>query len=244
MPTAKRVDTDFGAQSRVLLVDQDAAFDRRLARILGEAPCGFHLSGQARDFVAARARVAAEKPDLVVADAETNSVEAIRFFRGLISATPECRILAVTRCCDPSFAEQVLSAGARGLLLKKEPAEEILFALQAVISGQLYLNQSLALPLLKRLLSEPADIIVPGEVGNLTNREFQVLELLGLGLSTREIAARLGIGRRTVASHRTKIQHRLGLRSATALAQCSITGAQSSMRGDLPDSNLNVDLEY
>lgn len=133
----------------------------------------------------------------------------------------------------------MLRAGALGLLLKTEPAEEILAALQTVIRGQIYVSRALTMPLLKRLLSEPSAYPCTG-VDSLTDRELRVFELLGFGLTKREVAARLGLSCKTIESHRTKIQHRLGLEGATALAQYACAWAQRSLRADQPRAAIGT----
>ena len=230
---------DIGPLCRVLLVDQDAAFGSRLAQVL-EGPCGFRLCGQVLDAAAAEAAVAEHDPELVVADTDPDRTGALPFLGRLAAAAPGRRLLATSRRCDPAEAEEVLRAGAGGLLLKTEPAEEILTAFRTVIRGQTYVSRSLTIPLLKRLLNEPAAGPRTG-VDSLTDRELCVFELLGLGLSKREVAARLGLSCKTVESHRAKIQHRLGLPSAAALTQFACAWAQRGLRrGPLPPDGTTL----
>jgi len=229
---------DIAPLCRVLLVDQDAAFGARLAQAL-EGPCGFRLCGHLLDAAAAETAIAGLDPDLVVADTDADRTGALPLLGRLAAAAPGRRLLATSRRSDPAEAEQVLRAGAGGLLLKTEPAEEILTAFQTVMRGQIYVSPSLTIPLLKRLLSEPAACPRSG-VDSLTDRELRVFELLGSGLSKREVAARLGLSCKTVESHRAKIQHRLGLESAAALAQFACAWAQRGLRGSRPHPNGNA----
>jgi DNA-binding NarL/FixJ family response regulator len=164
-----------------------------------------------------------------VADIDPNRTGAFPLLCRLAATGLECRLLATSLRCEPAEAEQLLRAGVRGLLLKTEPPEEILTAFRTVISGQIYVSRALTMPLLKRLLSESSASPRSG-VDSLTDRELRVFELLGFGLSKREVAARLGLSCKTVESHRAKIQHRLGLESAAALAQYACTWAQRGLR--------------
>ncbi len=226
---------EIGPLCRVLLVDQDTAFGSRVAQAL-EGPCGFRLCAHVLDVAAAEAAVAEHNPELVVADTDADRTGALPLLAGLAAAAPERRLLATSRRCEPEEAERVLRAGAGGLLLKTEPAEEILTAFRSVIRGQIYVSRSLTIPLLKRLLSEPSAGPRTG-VDSLTDRELRVFELLGFGLTKREVAARLGLSCKTVESHRAKIQHRLGLPSAAALAQFACAWAQRDLRGRRPQPN-------
>ena len=226
---------DIGPEFRVLLVDQDAAFGCRLAQAL-VGPSGFRLCGHVLDVAEAETAVAEQNPELVVADTDPDRTGALPLLSHLAATDPERRLLATSLRCEPAEAERVLRAGARGLLLKTEPAEEILTAFRTVIRGQIYVSRALTMPLLKRLLSEPAASPRSG-VDSLTDRELRVFELLGFGLSKREVAARLGLSCKTVESHRAKIQHRLGLESAAALAQYACSWAQRGLRAGRPHPN-------
>ena len=226
---------DFGPEFRVLLVDQDAAFGCRLAQAL-EGPCGFRLCGHVMDVPEAETMVADKNPDLVVADTDPERTGALPLLCRLAATGPERRLLATSLRCEPSDAERVLRAGVRGLLLKTEPAEEILTALRTVIRGQIYVSRALTMPLLKRLLSEPSASPRSG-VDSLTDRELRVFELLGFGLSKREVAVRLGLSCKTVESHRSKIQHRLGLENSAALAQYACAWTQRGLRAGHPNPN-------
>jgi DNA-binding NarL/FixJ family response regulator len=229
---------DIGPQFRVLLVDQDVAFGGRLAQAL-DGPCGFRLCGQVPDVAEAERAVAERNPNLVVADIDPNRTGAFPLLCRLAATGPEFRLLATSLRCEPADAERVLRAGARGLLLKTEPLEEIVTAFQTVISGQIFVSRALTMPLLKRLLSQSSASPRSG-VDSLTDRELRVFELLGFGLSKREVAARLGLSCKTVESHRAKIQHRLGLENSSALAQYACAWAQRGLRASHPNPNRSA----
>jgi DNA-binding NarL/FixJ family response regulator len=226
--------SEVGPVFRVLLVDQDAAFGLRLAQALGGSRV-FRLCGHTLGVAEAEKAIAHEHPDLVVGDIDPYRTGALPLLCRLATMRPGIRLLAASLRCEPAEAEHLLRAGALGVLLKTEPPEEILTALQMVIQGQIYVSRSLTLPLLKRLLSEPSIFPRTG-VDSLTDRELRVFELLGSGLTNREVAARLGISCKTIESHRAKIQHRLGLGSATALAQYACAWTQRSLRTDQPQA--------
>jgi DNA-binding NarL/FixJ family response regulator len=206
-----------GPQGRVLLVDRDPAFARRLAEIFGVAG-PFCLCSHVPDATAALAAISMEKPDLVLVDCEADSAAALQLIRTLAGTHPERRVLGLSRRGDPAEAEQMFISGARGVLLRSDPPEEILGAFRTVLKGLLHVSRPLTAPLLQRLLAQSAKSATSGLEG-LTDREFRIFELLGLGLSTRDIAARLGLSCKTVDSHRAKIQHRLGLKNAADLSR-------------------------
>jgi DNA-binding NarL/FixJ family response regulator len=227
---------DVAPVSRVLLVDQDAAFVHRLAQALECPGSGFQLCGHVLDVAGAEAAVAENNPELVMADTDADRTGALPLLERLAAGASGRRLLATSRHCDPAEAEKVLRAGVLGFLLKTEPAGEILTALRTVVLGQMYVSQALTIPLLKRLLDEPGGSPRSG-VDSLTDRELRVFELLGAGLGKREIASRLGLSCKTVESHRAKIQHRLGLESTAALTRYACAWAQRGLPGPRPRLN-------
>jgi DNA-binding NarL/FixJ family response regulator len=216
-------------------VDSDGAFGRRLAQILEVSP-EFRLCGSVPDMAAAQAIVAVESPELVLADCDRHSPAELASLLQFQTASAPLSVLAITRHCPAERAEQIFQAGLSGLLLKTEPAEEIRNALRTVLRGQVYASWSVAMPLLKRLLSKPSAPACTG-MDSLTDRELRVFELFGFGLSKREVAARLGLSCKTIESHRTKIEHRLGVEGATALAQYAFTWVQRCLRAGCPPGN-------
>jgi len=119
------------------------------------------------------------------------------------------------------YAERVLRAGARGYMTKQQATRDVVPAIRRVLAGGIYLNEATASAVLSRLAAKP------GTAGGspldyLTDRELQVFELTGIGLSTREIAARMRIDMKTVETYRTRIKEKLGLTSSSQLLQMAI----------------------
>jgi DNA-binding NarL/FixJ family response regulator len=200
---------------RVLVVDPHPLFRGGLVQLIHSQE-EFVVCAEADSAPAAHAAVAAWNPEIIVLDLGFEAESGLALVRALKTASPKLRILVVSDKPDEAYAERALRTGADGYLLKSEPGQEVLRALRAVLSGELYVPPSMASRLLKRALQSPV-VSDPG-VGVLTDRELRVLELLGAGLKTGEIAGRLHLRRKTVDAHRENIKHKLGLQSATALA--------------------------
>jgi DNA-binding NarL/FixJ family response regulator len=127
-------------------------------------------------------------------------------------------IIAVIETLPPPEVGQLIRAGAAGCLRFEDPPEEWSEAIRSTLCGQHFITHSLTSDLLKHALQVGSSPAGGAGVNGLTDRELAVLELLGSGLTTHEIAGRLGVSFRTIESHRENIKHRLGLPDAAALA--------------------------
>ncbi len=127
------------------------------------------------------------------------------------------------------YAERALRHGARGYVMKVERSEVILKAVRRVLAGSIYLSEEMSERLLFRLVTGQREIgQSPGHV--LSDRELEVFELFGQGLSTREIAERLYLSVKTIESYRTRIKEKLYLKTATELLQHAVRWIENEGR--------------
>ncbi len=127
---------------------------------------------------------------------------------------------------EPIYAERVLKAGAHGYFTKEEGAEKAVGAIRQVLQGRAYLTGRLAERMLETMTGF-AKSKNAGTVESLSDRELEVLELIGRGLGSAEIAHRLKLSVKTIESHRENIKTKLGLRRATELVQYAFNWVQS-----------------
>jgi len=132
------------------------------------------------------------------------------------------------------YAERVLRAGASGFIMKDEAAQEVAEAIRRVAAGEIYLSKRMVnRALLTALRGETSAPGTPLE--RLSDRELEVFELMGTGMSTRQVAERLHLSVKTVETHRSRIKRKLGLNSATDLLRHAVLWAQGvRARGDGP----------
>jgi DNA-binding NarL/FixJ family response regulator len=141
-------------------------------------------------------------------------------------AYPEVAILVVSMHDDSLHAERVIRAGARGYITKQEATKSILLAIRTVLAGEIYLSDQTALRLASKLTGR-----VPAQSGpaidKLTDRELRVLELIGQGYGTRQIATILRLGVPTIETYRARIKDKLHLKDASELLQYAIRLTQT-----------------
>jgi DNA-binding NarL/FixJ family response regulator len=200
--------------TRTLLVDDQPLARAGLRTILCPEE-GYLIVAECADGSEVVAAVRTHRPDVIVMDVRMprmNGAEATRVLRSELPDPPPVLILTTFR--DDSVLSEALRAGAAGFLLKDAPGEEILRAVRIVASGGAYLDAAVTARVLETYRSAVPLSVVPIE--ELTQRELEVLRLIGRGLSNDEIAQELFIGEGTVKTHVGRIFDKLDLRDRPA----------------------------
>jgi len=230
MPMAARI----SPQARILVVDGHPMVRHGLIGLMGQQT-DLVCCGEASTAGEAQAAIAKLKPDLVILDLRLKGGDGLELIKSLKCLHPDLRILILTQYDAPLYAERALRAGALGYIIKDQAADEVLKAIRTVLSGEIYLTQAMAALLLHKLVG--ASRKASGtDVEQLTDRELHVLQLLGAGLSTREIASRLQLSFKTIETHRENIKFKLGLQNAVELIHFATNWA--SQQGSLPEEGL------
>lgn len=212
-PRTKRV--------RILLVDDHPLVRERLAEII-QREQDLTVCGEAEDRHEALAAVAARSPDLAIIDLTLKNSDGLELIKDIKVRWPKVQMLVVSMHDESLYAERVIRAGAQGYITKQEATRRILLAIRRVLSGGIYLNEKVAGHIIGRLTASSAPAAAsPAE--QLADRELQVFDLVGRGLATIEIAARLHIAVKTVETYRARIKEKLQLQNSSELRQCAIS---------------------
>ena len=193
---------------RIVLAD-DHQVVRSGLRLLLDAEDGMEVVAEASDVDGARRYVRGHHPSVLVLDLNMpggSSLEAIPEIR---RESPDTQIVVLTMQQEPAFAREALGAGALGYVLKEAADEELVEAVRNAAAGEHYLNPRLG----ARIASSPP----PGPPDDLSQREAEVLRLIALGHTNSEIAEQLFLSVRTVETHRSHIQQKLGLSTRAEL---------------------------
>jgi DNA-binding NarL/FixJ family response regulator len=196
---------------RVLIAD-DQALIRGGFRMILDAQDDIEVVGEAidgRDAVEVFRRVA---PEVVVMDVRMPSMDGIEATRRLTAAEPPARVLILTMFDLDEYVFEALRAGASGFLLKDRPPEELIEAVRVVASGEALLSPSVTRRLIEEFAKRRDSPAPPRELDELTDREREVLVLMGQGLSNSEITERLFVAETTVKTHVGHILQKLRLR--------------------------------
>jgi len=188
--------------------------------VLGEAA----TARQALDLVTAR------KPDLVLLDISLPDKNGLELVKDIHALSPEVLILAVSMHDEALFAERMLRAGARGYIMKQEGGKELLAAIRQILRGQIYVSGKISARILE-LFSGQRQEGADSPVERLSDREFEVFQLIGDGKGTREIAGHLNLSVKTIEVHRANIKEKLRLKTATELVRYAVRWSEAERIG-------------
>ena len=200
---------------RVLLVD-DHETVREGLRLLVNAQSDMTVVGDAGDGRSAIDGAAALAPDVVVLDLTMPGMNGLAAAKALKASSSHTAIVALTRHDDDAFVQELVAAGAAGYVLKQSPSTELLRAIRAAATGGRYLDPGLPSP------EYPRDPRRRATTPPVSERELDVLRLVAVGHSNKEIAARLEISVKTVEVHKANAMRKLNLRGRTDVVRYAV----------------------
>jgi DNA-binding NarL/FixJ family response regulator len=210
---------------RVLIVDDHPMMRQGLAqlidneldlKVVAEADTG----GQGLDIVVK------EKLDLAVLDISLPDRNGLELIKDIRSVKPELPVLVISMHDEALYAERVLRAGARGYIMKQEGGMKLLQAIRQVLTGQIYVSEKMSARILETFSGRKSEQSA-SPVARLSDREFEVFQLIGQGKGTKEIAQHLNLSVKTVEVHRAKIKEKLTLQTATDLVRYAVRWTES-----------------
>ncbi|WP_326698347.1 response regulator transcription factor [Streptomyces sp. NBC_01754] len=204
---------------RVLIVDDQMMVREGFSVLLNAMP-GIEVVGEAVDGRQAVSQVAALRPDVVLMDIRMPELNGIEATREIVAADADAKVLVLTTFDLDEYVYQALRAGASGFLLKDASARQLADGVRVVASGEALLAPAVT----RRLITEFSKIAeaprapAMARVGDLTERETEVLVLIAQGLSNMEIASHLVVAESTIKTHVSRVLVKLGLRDRTQAA--------------------------
>src|SRR5882724_3577601 len=219
-------------KSRIIVVEDHPLLCAGLMQLIQNQP-DLTCAGTADNTAAARQLVEQCKPDLMLLDLRLKSGDSLELIKSLRVEHPEVKVLVLSQYDELIFAERALRAGASGYIMKENATEEVLRAVRKVLAGELYFSERVAAAIVQRTLREKPNGSRVG-VERLSDREMQVLQLLGAAYSPREIAEQFHLSRKTVETHCEKIKHKLSLQNAAELRRFARRWAAENMTPSEP----------
>jgi len=207
-------------KQRVLIVDDHPMMRQGLAQLINHEP-DLTACGEADTAAQALKRINVDKPDLVLADISLPDRSGLELIKDIQALHPRLPVLVVSMHDESLYAERVLRAGGRGYIMKQEGGKRLMRAIRQVLGGSIYVSEAMAAKILEIFSGHRTDV-AHSPVERLSDREFEVFQLLGQGKGTREIAERLRLSIKTVEVHRANIKHKLGLKRGTDLVRYAI----------------------
>jgi DNA-binding NarL/FixJ family response regulator len=181
------------------------------------------VCGEVQTEREARAAIRALSPDVVIVDISLAQGDGLELVRDVHAQQPDLPMLVLSMHDESIYAERLIAAGASGYIMKQAASDQLLIALRQVLNGAQYLSESLASNLGRGRIDGSTAALGSGDpIERLSNRELQVLSLIGRGLSSREAAESLGLSVKTVETHRQSLKRKLNLATNAQLLQYAI----------------------
>jgi DNA-binding NarL/FixJ family response regulator len=205
---------------RIFIVDDHPLMRDGMGHLINSEP-GLIFCGGAGTAEDALSEVARLKPDLVITDVSLPGRSGLDLIKDLKARAPEVLVLAFSMHDENYYAERALRAGARGYLMKGAGSEKMLEAIHRILAGETLVSPAIAAKILDHF-SSPHSRHSNSRIEKLTDREFEVFEMIGRGKTTGEVSDNLQMSPKTVAVHRANIKQKLGIASGTELMRHAV----------------------
>lgn len=184
------------------------------------------VCGEAEDIGTAWDDILRMEPDLVLVDISLKGRNGLELVKSLSGWKKELPILVLSTHEENLYAERSLRAGARGYIMKHEATDRIIKGLRAVFAGEIYVSPRIASSLLSKTVGQQS---VPSrsDQESLSDRELEVFEFFGKGMTTKEISVRLNLSPKTIATYRDRIKEKLGVKNTSELIRNAVQWVES-----------------
>jgi DNA-binding NarL/FixJ family response regulator len=215
---------------RVLVADDHPVVRRGLSSCLAQAR-NLSIVGEAGNGQEVLRKAKQLAPDVVLMDIDMPLLNGLTAADILRKENPAIKVLILSMHHDSDYVMRILQSGARGYVLKQAPTEELVKAIETIHAGETYFSQDMARLALNQFVRGPGE---GPHTGQVSAREREVLIAIAEGLSNKEIACRLGVGVRTVETHRERIMRKLNIHTIAGLTKFAIVKGLIPLQRDLP----------
>jgi DNA-binding NarL/FixJ family response regulator len=202
-------------KTQVLIVDDHPMTRAGLVHLINHQP-DLVVCGEAANAARALDILDSSRPDLLLIDITLPGKSGLELIKDVKAMRPELLMLVISMHDESLYADRVLRAGARGYITKHEGGEKLIEAIRHVLSGKIYVSESMSAHILE-IFSGGQAALDRSSIENLSDREFEVFESLGAGLSSQQIAKKLHLSAKTVDAHRANIKTKLNIKTTAEL---------------------------
>jgi DNA-binding NarL/FixJ family response regulator len=204
-------------EKKILIVEDHPLFRAMLVQLI-EQELGMTVCGQANNLKDALTIIGKTQPDAAVVDLNLPGPGGLELLKEMKARQIQIPVLVLSMHDENLYAERTLRAGAKGYISKEQSPAEVADAIRTVAEGGIYVSKEITKAILKRQTTGEQPLSAQ-TMNSLSDREFEVFQLIGAGLTSREISARLHLVATTVDSYRARIKQKLALKNAAELYQ-------------------------
>jgi DNA-binding NarL/FixJ family response regulator len=207
------------SKKRIFIVDDHPIMRQGLAQLIN-LESDLEVVGDAPDAKSALTAIMEVKPDLVIVDISLPGKNGLELIKDLKASCDGILMLVHSMHDESLYVERVLRAGAHGYIMKHEGGKKFLDAMRRVIKGEIYVSQEMSGKILEIFSGRRPSSTDPVEA--LSDRQFEIFQMIGQGKGTRSIAENLNVSVKTIDAHRAHIKEKLGLKSGNELVRFAV----------------------
>ncbi len=208
-------------KSRILLIDDHPVTQEGLTLLIKQQAdldvCGIANTGRS-----ALQAIKDSKPDVVIVDLSFDYEDSVELIKKIAGQSPGLPVLVLSLYPEQIYVEHLFRAGARGYVLKQDPVAAFFGAIRQVLKGRIYVSEKISATFLERYLAGLSKGESARGVESLSSKEFSVLQLIGEGMTTRQIAEKLMVSIKTVETYRARIKVKLDLKMNVELLRYAV----------------------
>ncbi|QPM67497.1 response regulator [Atribacter laminatus] len=206
---------------RIFIIDDHPVVIRGLSNLIDQEKelCVCGSSVDTKDVIDEIKKL---KPDLIILDISLKDLNGLEFFKELKNNALEIPVLVLSMHDENLYAERSLHAGARGFIMKQEAPEKVILAIQEILKGNIYLSDKMKKIIIEQFASQDIKKNNFSGIKTLSERELEIFEMIGKGLSSRQIAESMFLSIKTIETYRARIKTKLNLSSSNELLQFAI----------------------
>jgi len=228
MALKKKQDKNNEKKTQVLIVDDHPVVRDGLTTIINHEQ-DLNVCGEADDAYQALKAVIELEPDIIIVDISLKNSDGIELTKSIKARHSKLPVIVLSVHDESVYAERALLAGAKAYLMKDAVSENIVNAIRTVLSGDIYVSNTISKKLLQRIVGNKAGT-TKTPIENLTDREFGIFRLISEGYKASQIARQLHLSIKTIETYRSRIKEKLNLANASELLQYSIKWAKNQDR--------------
>jgi DNA-binding NarL/FixJ family response regulator len=208
-------------KNRILIVDDHPLFRHGIADLI-TAEADMEVCGEADSAATALDRIRKAGPDLVTVDISLRGANGIELIKSIKAEHSGLPLLVLSMHDESLYALRALRAGARGYIMKQEALDRVMSAIRQVLRGDLYVSPAMSGRMIEEFVQGGSGGSGSAIADKLTDRELEILQLIGQGYGVRQIAQELNLSAKTVETHRAHVKEKLNFQSARELARFAV----------------------
>ena len=215
------------AISQIFIVEDHPIFSMGMSELINQEE-DLEVCGSADNIAVALQEIEQLCPDLVIVDLSLQGEQGIDLIRELEKTEKEIPMLVLSMHDEEIYAERCILAGAKGYIMKQEASESVIEALRHILAGNIYVSSKIMNKMVGKLTGKPGMTEVSA-TNRLTDRELEVLTLIGKGLAAAEIAEKLHVSPKTIGTYRERLKEKLELKHGAELVRYAVLWVEFRM---------------